>query len=87
MELNKDVYEFIDAKCEAHNEITYNQVEVGDVIYSFLYSTEDCFHVLNDWDEGRSNDPFWDDELNEHSAIVFLKKTCEELKQYYGKKD
>lgn len=83
MELNKEIYELIENECDKHNEETCNMVDVGDVIYSFLYSTDKCFHILNDWDEGRNNDPFWNDELNEHSAIVFLKQICDNLKQYY----
>lgn len=81
--LNKEVYELIENECDKHNEETYNMVDIGDVIYSFLYSTDGCFHILNDWGEGRNNDPFWNEELNEHSAIVFLKQICDKLKQYY----
>jgi len=83
MELSKEIYELIESECDKHNEETCNMVDFGDVIYSFLYSTDECFHILNDWDEGRNNDPFWNDELNEHSAIVFLKQICDKLKKYY----
>jgi hypothetical protein len=72
-------------KCIEHNKETYNSVELGDIIYSYTYFETngfnwDDFHVTNDWDEGESNDPFWDKELNMHSAESFILKTCKELK-------
>ena len=85
MELTKELYEFIENECEKFQEDTWggNDVDVNDVLYSYLYSTKETFCILNDWDEGKNNDPFWNDELNEHSAIVFLKQMCKKIDNYY----
>ena len=68
MELTKELYRFIESECEKFQEETWggNDVDVNDVLYSYLHSTKESFHILNDWDEGKGNDPFWDEELNEH---------------------
>ncbi len=81
MVLTKELYEYIDEECERFKERTtpYHDVDVHDVIYSYLFSKGDDFHILNDWDEGKANDPYWNDELNEHSVIVFLKRMCGEI--------
>lgn len=85
MELTKELYEFIENECKKFKEETWtgNDVDVNDVLYSYLYRTKEIFHILNDWDEGKNNDPFWNDEFNEHSAVVFLKKMCEKIDNYY----
>ena len=80
MELTKEVYEFIESECDKFNNSTGYDVDVNDVMYSYLYSDDKCFYILNDWDEGKGNDPFWNDELNEHSVIVFLKKITKTIK-------
>jgi hypothetical protein len=74
MELTKEAYEFIDSACNDFNESPGYDVDVNAFIYSYLYSDDKCFRILNDWDEGKGNDPFWNNELNEHSVIVFIKK-------------
>lgn len=81
--LNKELFDFIYNECVAFQDRTWfgNDVDVQDILYSFFHSTDDRFSLLNDWDEGRSNDPFWDVERNEHSAIVFIKDMCNKLKQ------
>lgn len=71
--------------CREHNDKTYNDVQVGDVIYSYCKFEEngfdwDKFHVTNDWDEGKNNDPFWDEDLNMHSAESFILRTCKKIK-------
>ena len=85
MELTKELYEFIENECEKFEKETWcgNDVDVNDVLYSYLYSTKETFCILNDWDEGKNNDPFWNEELNEHSAIVFLKQMCKKIDNYY----
>lgn len=69
MELTKELYEFIENECEKFQEETLggNNVDVNDVLYSYLYSTKKTF---------------CNDELNEHSAIVFLKQMCEKIDNY-----
>jgi hypothetical protein len=79
MELTKELYKFIEGECNKFEANTNYDVDVNDVLYSFLYSTDENFYILNDWDEGRNNDPYWNEELNEHSVIVFLKKICKEI--------
>ena len=81
MELTKELYIWIENECDLFNNNTGYFVDPNDVLYSYLFSTFDTFHILNDWDEGKSNDPFWNEELNEHSVIVFLKQTCANLKK------
>ena len=85
MKLTKELYEFIENECEKFLENTWvgNDVDVNDVLYSYLYSTKETFYILNDLDEGKNNDPFWNNELNEHSAIVFLKQMCNKIDNYY----
>ena len=80
--LTKELFDFIYDECEKFREETWagNDVDVQDVLYSFFHSTEDEFHLHTDWDEGEANDPFWNKEKNEHSAIVFLKEMVEKLK-------
>lgn len=82
LKMTKEVFSFIEDECAKFQERTWggNDVDVEDVLYSFLFSEPDCFHILNDWDEGKNNDPFWDEEKDEHSAIVFLKEMCEKIK-------
>lgn len=52
--LTKELFDFIHNECELFIERTWpaNDVDVQDVLYSFFYSTEDKFCVLEDWDEG-----------------------------------
>jgi hypothetical protein len=85
LKMTKEVFDFIYDECAKFKEKTWdgNDVDVQDVLYSFFNSTPDTFHVLNDWDEGKNNDPFWNEEKAEHSAIVFLKEICEKIKLKY----
>ena len=82
IKLTKELYEFIENKCEKFEKETWggNDVDVNDVLYSLLYSDDETFYILNDWDEGKNNDPFWDEQRNEHSAICFLKDIIVEIK-------
>ena len=83
MDLSKEIYEFIEKACDEFNDSTGYDVDVNDVIYSYMYSDDVDFRILNDWNEGKGNDPFWNDELNEHSVIVFLKKMYAGLLHIY----
>lgn len=76
-----DQYDHIDTMVDKFNEDTENlhNLETGDVLYSFFKSDDENFHILNDWDEGESNDPFWNKEFNMHSCCYFILKCCEYL--------
>lgn len=89
MELNKELYNLIDNECDKFKKATWdaNDVDVNDVVFSYLFSTNDNFYILNDWDEGKNNDPFWDEGKNEHSCIVFLKEMCLKIDKYYEDKN
>ena len=79
--MTKEIFDFIFDECEKFERETWagNDVDVQDVLYSFFHSDEQTFRILNDWNEGENNDPFWNKDLNEHSAIVFIKEMCEKL--------
>ena len=79
IEISKELFEFIYLKCKAFKNKTNYDVSVEDVLFSYLHSTDKVFHVLYDWDEGKNNDPFWNEEKDEHCVIVFLKEMCVEL--------
>lgn len=83
LRLTKEIFEWIDAECEKFREGTRNYYDIypGDVLFSYFHSTPDNFVIFNDWDEGKPNDPFWNEELNEHSAIVFLKQMVKKLNE------
>ena len=80
LNLTKELFEFLFNSCHEFFNKTQYDVTVEDVLFSFFRSDENHFHVYNDWDEGEGNDPFWNKEDNEHSAISFLKLMCEEIK-------
>lgn len=82
--LTAELFNWICDECEAFQEATWagNDVDSNDVLYSFFNSTPNRFALLSDWDEGKANDPFWNDEINEHSAIVFIKQMVDKLKAY-----
>jgi hypothetical protein len=82
MELSKELFDIIRRDCKAFEDKTDYDVDVTDVLYSYLNSNESIFYILYDWDEGKNNDPFWDEEKNEHSAIVFIKQMCDKIKDY-----
>lgn len=86
MKIDFNLVDILYNECDKHNEETHNDVNLGDIIYSYTYFEKngfdwDDFHVTNDWDEGEANDPFWDKELNMHSAEAFIFKQCKLL--YY----
>jgi hypothetical protein len=86
MNLTLEILNSIYENCRKHFDECYNDVEAGDVIYSYLHFEKngfnwDKFHILNDWSEGESNDPFWDKETNMHSAEKFILDECKRLKE------
>lgn len=84
--IDKNIYQYIDLEIQRFIKRTWegNDVDFNDVIYSFLYSTKDTFCVLNDWDEGKDNDPYWDEEKNMHSVESFLVYIVDELRMKTG---
>lgn len=85
IKMTKEVFDFIFDECQRFQQKTWsgNDVDVQDVLYSFFHSTDETFCILNDWDEGEFNDPFWDKGENNHSVIVFLKDICNRLRQNF----
>lgn len=89
MELSKDLFDYLFKECQKFEDKTGHDVDVADILYSYLHSykppinaTDSMFFILYDWDEGKGNDPFWNNELNEHSAIVFIKQMCNKIDEY-----
>jgi hypothetical protein len=80
LNLTKEQYEYIDELIRIHRETTYNEVDFGDILFSWFHNDDfsniSNFYIDNDWDEGSDNDPFWDFERDEHSAICFIFDTC-----------
>jgi len=87
MQLTKELYDIIDNDCQSFEDKTGYDVDVNDILYSYLQSSEKVFYILNDWDEGKDNDPFWNEEKNEHSAIVFIKEMCKKIDNGLQRKD
>ena len=84
MKIDFELFEIVRSYCKTHNEETHNDIDVSDILYSYLHFEKNGFnwddlYVLNDWNEGESNDPFWDKELNMHSAESFILKQCKFL--------
>jgi hypothetical protein len=83
MTLTTEQFEYIEKSVDKFNaERGFYEVDYGEVVYSYFKSTPEKFMLLNDWDEGSDNDPWWDKELNEHSVIVFIKSIVKELNQF-----
>ena len=63
MELTKDLYLLIDADCKKFEDEKGYDIDLKDVLYSYFFSTKDCFHILYDWDEGEQKEivPFLKD--------------------------
>jgi hypothetical protein len=87
LNLTKEQYEYIEECVEIHRENTFNDVDFGDILFSWFnnddFSSTSNFHILNDWDEGKDNDPFWDEERDEHSAICFIFDMCVLIKSFH----
>lgn len=43
-----------------------------DVLFTLMESEPDNVYILNDWDEGKNNDPYWDEEKDKHCIYSFL---------------
>jgi hypothetical protein len=79
------IYDFIQARINEFNKTTQYEYEMDfeEVLFSFLNSTDDTHFVLNDWDEGESNDPYWNKERNKHCCECFLEDINKELQNIY----
>jgi len=79
--LTPQLLQWICEECKKFQESVsmLHDVDLQDVLYSYLNSSDESFCIWNDWDEGENNDPYWNKELNEHSAIVFLKDICKRI--------
>ena len=92
-ELTKERYEYIESRVKAFNESTndWHSVDVNDVLYSLLYNeqanNESRFMVLNDWDEGEPNDPYWDKVNNCHSTSTFLMQMFRDCSEWQKRKE
>ena len=73
--INNIQLDYLLDKCREHQETKYNHVDVSDILYSYLNTG----YILNDWDEGESNDPFLDKENNCHSAESFINEMVKYL--------
>jgi hypothetical protein len=82
--ITKDLYKFISNEIKAFNYRTNHDYDMDfeEVLFSFLESTETTHYVLNDWDEGKNNDPYWDEVKNKHSCYSFLEDMNEKIKTY-----
>ena len=82
LNITKKQFEEFDRLIQSHEDNTHNNVDFNDVIFSWFHNDRfgvehfDHFIVWNDWDEGKANDPHWNDTYNEHSAIVFIMEMC-----------
>jgi len=76
--ISKDKYDFIRLECKKFIKETGRlyDVEPNEIIHTYFYPNE----ILYDWDEGKNNDPFWDEETNTHSVVSFINKTVQRLK-------
>lgn len=80
--LTPDKLDFIMNEVKLFNERTNYDMTTDEVLYSFLNSTEQTHRVLNDWDEGKNNDPYWDEEKNMHSCYSFLEDMNKKIKSW-----
>ena len=74
--LTKELYEYIKNECKKHKVKTLCNVDFIDVLYSYLYSTDNEFSTLNEWDD------FWGIYPNGHPAITFIKEMCKKIDNY-----
>lgn len=83
--LTQKMYDFIQEEINKFNQRTNHEYDMDfeEVLFSFLYSTDETHFVLNDWDEGKSNDPYWDEDKNQHCCEVFLEQMNIKLNTLY----
>lgn len=81
MKTIEDVFEIIKQECEKHILKTGNDVNLIDVIFGY----GNPGYILNDWDEGKNNDQFWDEKRGCHSADSFIQDMIELIKTFMKK--
>jgi hypothetical protein len=83
--LTQEMFDFIQKEINEFNQRTNYEYDMDfeEVLFSFLHSTDETHYVLNDWDEGEYNDPYWDNEKNQHCCEVFLEQMNIKLKTFY----
>jgi hypothetical protein len=83
--LTQEMFDFIQKEINEFNQRTNYEYDMDfeEVLFSFLHSTDETQYVLNDWDEGEYNDPYWDNEKNQHCCEVFLEQMNIKLKTFY----
>ena len=74
LRMTNEMYDFISEEISHFNKRTNFEydMDMEEVLFSFLNSTETVHFILNDWNEGKFNDPYWDEERNQHCCEVFL---------------
>jgi len=84
LKITKEIYEFISTEIQNFNKRTNYEyhMDMEEVLFSFLESDELTHYVLNDWDEGKNNDPYWDEIKNMHSCYSFLEDMNNKLKKF-----
>jgi hypothetical protein len=83
--LTQKMYDFIQEEINQFNQRTNHEYDMDfeEVLFSFLHSTDETHFVLNDWDEGKFNDPYWDEDKNQHCCEVFLEQMNIKLTELY----
>ena len=81
LKVNINVWNLITDEVKAFNERTHFNYDMtmDEVLFSYLESTEDTV-MFYDWDEGKNNDPYWDNEKNMHSCCSFLDEMNKKIK-------
>ena len=73
--INKEIFNLIYSGLRKDiEEDPYIDVDTGEIIYSYLNSTEDTFHILHDWNEYIPE---------EKKQIDIILKYVTKIKEYY----
>jgi hypothetical protein len=84
LKITIETWRFIMSELGAFNERTNYEYDMtmDEVLYSYLESTNETLCAFTDWDEGKGNDPYWDDVKDKHCCCSFLEDMNEKLKSY-----
>lgn len=77
MILTKEQYEHIEDALDVFKITTdyhYHDFGWDDILYTIFNSNKETLSIKYDWDEGRNNEPIWDDTVDMHYVISFLHK-------------
>jgi hypothetical protein len=79
IEFTKEDIDFLLEKIDKQvDQYPMYDITLSDVLYSLFNPN----HVLNDWDEGKYNDPYWDDVKNQHRAYTMLEEIISSFKEF-----